>query len=50
MKLVLLDIDGSLTDTNDVDTSCFIQEGADFLMPDLDGADFYPQVLGHRPH
>src|ERR1700749_2028570 len=25
MNLVLVDIDGTLTDTNDIDTSCFIQ-------------------------
>ncbi len=25
MHLLLLDIDGTLTDTNDVDTSCFVQ-------------------------
>ncbi len=29
MKLVLLDIDGTLTDTNDADTSCFVRALAD---------------------
>ena len=29
MKLVLLDIDGTLTDTNRIDTSCFVQAIAD---------------------